>query len=62
MISGKTVSATVSPYAVVLGNESGLGEATEAYLYNKSTNQWVSLSGVNYTNDMKNALNILGVN
>lgn len=62
MISGKTVSATVSPYTAVLGNESGLGEATEAYLYNKSTNQWVSLSGVNYTNDMKNALNILGVN
>lgn len=62
MISGKTVSATVSPYTVVLGNESGLGEATEAYLYNKGTNQWVSLSGVNYTNDMRNALNIMGVN
>ena len=62
MISGKTASATVSPYKVVLGNESGLGEATEAYLYNKSTNQWVSLSGVNYTNDMRNALNIMGVN
>lgn len=62
MISGKTVSATVSPYTVVLGNESGLGEATEAYIYNKSANQWVSLSGVNYTNDMRNALNIMGVN
>lgn len=62
MISGKTASATVSPYTVVLGNESGLGEETEAYLYNKSTNQWVSLSGVNYINDMLNALNIMGVN
>lgn len=61
-VKGKGVSLYACPLAVYLGDTNGTAQEQTAYLFDATENKWKSLSGESYTNDMVNALNILGVN
>lgn len=61
-VKGKDVSLYACPLAVYLGDTNGTAQEQTAYLFDTTENKWKSLSGESYTNDMVNALNILGVN
>lgn len=61
-IKGKGTSLYACPLAVYLGDDNGIAQEQTAYLYDAAAGEWKSLSGESYTNDMVNALNILGVN
>lgn len=61
-VKGKDTSLYACPLVVYLGDANGTAQEQTAYLFDATENKWKSLSGESYTNDMVNALNIMGVN
>lgn len=60
-LNTKDVSASVYPIKVLVGDIDGWAVQKDAYLYNTTTNKWTKLDGSSTYQDMRNALNIMGV-
>lgn len=62
LINEKGIKITAYLRNAYIGNNNNIAQLTNAYLYDTVSSQWKSLAGESYVNDMRNALNILGVN
>lgn len=62
IVNDKSAQINIAINNAFIGNDSGIAESVNAYYYDTSAGGWKSLDGTNYTNDMRNALNIMGVN
>lgn len=62
IVNDKNVQINIAINNAFVGNDAGVAEAVNAYYYDPATGSWKSLDGTNYTRDMLNALNIMGVN
>lgn len=62
IVNDKSAQINIAINNAFIGNDDGIAEAVNAYYYDTATGGWKSLDGTNYTRDMLNALNILGVN
>lgn len=60
-LNTKDTQAIVYPIKVLVGDTDGWAVQKDAYLYNTTTNKWTKLDGSSTYQDMRNALNILGV-
>lgn len=60
-LNTKDVSASVYPVKVLVGGTDGWAVQKDAYLYDTATNKWTKLDGSSTYQDMRNALNIMGV-
>lgn len=61
-LKSKDTDFRVKVINAYLGDSNNIAQLTNAYLYDSKDLKWKSLSGESYVNDMRNALNILGVN
>lgn len=61
-LKSKDIDFKVKVINAYLGDSNNIAQLTNAYLYDSKDLKWKSLSGESYVNDMRNALNILGVN
>ena len=61
-LNTKDVSASVYPIKVLVGDTDGWAVQKDAYLYDSKTSKWTKLDGSSTYQDMKNALNVMGVN
>lgn len=62
IVNDKSAQINIAINNAFIGNDAGIAEAVNAYYYDTATGGWKSLDGTNYTRDMLNALNIMGVN
>lgn len=61
-LKSKDTDFKVKVINAYLGDSSNIAQLTNAYLYDSKDLKWKSLSGESYVNDMREALNIMGVN
>ena len=61
IISDKNTKITAYLRQAYLGDNNNIAQLTNAYLYDSKDLKWKSLTGESYVNDMRNALNIMGV-